>query len=141
MIGFSDHTLGNVISSASILFGVKFIEKHYTFDKLLPDSADHWLSLDESELTEFVENLRTLELSLGSPIKEKKECEEETFKFARRSLVSNKKITSGQIVKIDDITAKRPGTGLKPELMDDYIGRRANRDILEDSLLEDSWFD
>tara|TARA_B100001093_G_scaffold514950_1_gene590171 strand:+ start:291 stop:1343 length:1053 start_codon:yes stop_codon:yes gene_type:complete len=141
LVGFSDHTLGNLIASASILFGVKFIEKHYTFDKSLPDSADHWLSLDESELTEFVINLRTLEQSLGSTIKEKKECEENTFKFARRSLVSNSNIKSGQILVANDIAIKRPGTGLKPELFNVYIGKTANRNIPEDSILEDSWFD
>lgn len=141
LVGFSDHTLGNLISSASILFGVKFIEKHYTFDKSLPDSADHWLSLDESELSVFVKNLRTLEQSLGSSVKEKKECEEITFKFARRSLVSNTNIKSGQILEANDIAVKRPGTGLKPELIEVYIGKKANRNIPEDSILEDSWFD
>ena len=47
VLGLSDHTLGTIIPAASILYGAKVIEKHYTFDKSLPDSADHWLSLDE----------------------------------------------------------------------------------------------
>lgn len=141
LIGFSDHTLGTIVPSASILYGVSYIEKHYTFDKTLPDSADHWLSLDEEELTTLVQNLRILESALGSPIKEKKACEDATFKFARRSLVANKNIKNGQIISAEDITSKRPGTGLQPIYMDRFIGRKANRDIEEDNMLELDWID
>ena len=139
LIGFSDHTLGNIVPSASILYGVSFIEKHYTFDKTLPDSADHWLSLDESELKELVENLRILEQALGSPVKEKKPCEDSTFKFARRSLVSDREIKEGQKITADDLTSKRPGTGLAPIYMDRFVGSIATRDIPEDTLLELDW--
>ena len=141
LIGFSDHTLGNIVPSASILYGVSFIEKHYTFDKTLPDSADHWLSLDEKELSEMVSNLRILEKALGSPVKEKKPCEDLTFKFARRSLVSNRLIKQGQTISADDLTAKRPGTGLPPVYMDRFVGSKANRDIEEDTMLEIDWID
>lgn len=140
LIGFSDHTLGNVIPSASILMGVKFIEKHFTFDKSLPDSADHWLSLDEEELKEMVKNLRTLEEAIGSPVKEKKNCEDLTFKYARRSLVANTNIFKGETIEKKHITAKRPGTGLSPVSIDLLIGKIANRDIEEDTILETDWF-
>ena len=141
LIGFSDHTLGTIVPSASVLLGVTYIEKHYTFDKTLPDSADHWLSLDEGELRELVENLRILELAMGSEIKEKKDCEDATFKFARRSLVAKKSIKKGDIITKDDLTAKRPGTGLAPVFQDRFIGQKANVDIASDSLLELGWID
>jgi len=141
LIGFSDHTLGTIVPSASVLLGVTYIEKHYTFDKTLPDSADHWLSLDEGELRELVENLRILELAMGSEIKEKKDCEDATFKFARRSLVAKKSIKKGDVITKDDLTAKRPGTGLAPVFQDRFIGRKANVDIASDSLLELDWID
>tara|TARA_X000000950_G_C13913662_1_gene659973 strand:+ start:687 stop:1745 length:1059 start_codon:yes stop_codon:yes gene_type:complete len=141
LIGFSDHTLGNIIPSASILYGVSFIEKHYTFDKTLPDSADHWLSLNEVELKEMIDNLRLLEKALGSAVKEKKPCEDLTHKYARRSLVSNRPIKQGQIITADDLTAKRPGTGLAPKYMDEFIGKKASRNIEEDTMLEIDWID
>ena len=141
LIGFSDHTLGTIVSSASILFGVTYIEKHYTFDKTLPDSADHWLSLDERELRELVENLRTLELALGSDIKEKKDCEDATFKFARRSLVSKRSIKKGDVITADDLTAKRPGTGLAPIFKNRFVGKKVKIDIAEDSLLKLDWIE
>ena len=141
LIGFSDHTLGTIVPSASILYGVTYIEKHYTFDKTLPDSADHWLSLDESELKDLVDNLRILELALGSEIKEKKDCEDATFKYARRSLVANNNIKKGDVITENDLTAKRPGTGLAPVFKDRFVGQKANVDIPEDSLIELGWIE
>tara|TARA_B100001989_G_scaffold250361_1_gene227336 strand:- start:183 stop:1235 length:1053 start_codon:yes stop_codon:yes gene_type:complete len=141
IIGFSDHTLGNLIPSASILYGVKFIEKHYTFDKSLPDSADHWLSLDENEMREMVNNLRTLEKALGSSVKEMKECEVPTHKFARRSLVANKDLSINHVIQEDDLTAKRPGTGISPIHLNKFLGKKTKLEIKEDSLIEESWFE
>ncbi len=131
-IGFSDHTLGTLIPGASILLGVTFIEKHYTFDKTLPESADHWLSLDEGELFRLVSDLRILEGALGSDVKEKKECEDATHKFARRSLVAARCIPKGSIITDEDLTAKRPGNGLAPVLKDRFLGLKAMVDIFED---------
>ncbi len=136
LIGFSDHTLGTIIPAASILYGVSFIEKHYTFDKTLPDSADHWLSLNEAELTQMVQYVRELEQALGSPHKTKLPCEEKTHKFARRSLVAKKNIKKGQILTEEDLTCKRPGTGLTPVYFDRFIGHAAKQDIQEDTLMK-----
>ncbi len=136
LIGLSDHTLGTIIPAASILYGVSFIEKHYTFDKTLPDSADHWLSLDEKKLSQLVEYVRILEKSLGESHKQKMPCETDTHKFARRSLVSQKNLRKGHILTQNDLTCKRPGTGLPPAYYDRFIGRKTKRDIPEDTLLK-----
>jgi sialic acid synthase SpsE len=138
LIGFSDHTLGNLITSASIMCGVKFIEKHYTFDKTLPDSADHWLSLDEEELGTLVKNLRILELALGSSTKEKKECEELTYKYARRSLVSLRNIKEGTKIVAGDIGCKRPGTGIPPSRYSEIVGSVAKKFIESDILISEN---
>jgi len=136
MLGFSDHTLGTTIASASILYGVRFIEKHFTYDKSLPDSADHWLSLDEQELRNLVDELRILEKALsGNGLKEKLDCEDKTHKYARRSIVASKPILCGEMFSFDNVNCKRPGTGVPPALMDRFLGHQASRDIKEDELL------
>mgnify|MGYP001063727265 CR=1 FL=1 len=135
LIGLSDHTLGTIVPAASILYGVSFIEKHYTFDKTLPYSADHWLSLDEAELCQLVKDVRILEKALGSPVKEKKPCEDATFKFARRSLVASRDIQKGAKIVAEDLALKRPGTGLAPAYMQQIIGKTALVDVEEDSLI------
>ena len=141
LVGLSDHTLGNIIASASVLYGVSAIEKHFTFDKTLPDSADHWLSLDPFELKELVENVKIINSSKGSSKKIKLECEEETFKYARRSIVSSKKLSKGREISYSDLSYKRPGTGISPKDYKAIIGRILTRDIEKDTLLKYSDFE
>ena len=55
LIGLSDHTLGVNVPISSVLLGSRVIEKHFTIDKKLKKSADHWLSV-------ILKNLIKLEL-------------------------------------------------------------------------------
>ncbi len=135
VLGLSDHTLGTIIPAASVLYGAKIIEKHYTFDKTLPYSADHWLSLDEAELTRLVSDVRELEKAVGKGKKIRLECETPAFKYARRSVVAVKDIQKGMRINRDLVAAKRPGTGLPPEFLERVIGARATRNIEADELL------
>jgi sialic acid synthase SpsE len=136
VLGLSDHTLGTIVPASSVLYGCKVIEKHYTFDKTLPESSDHWLSLDESGLKQMVDQVRELEMAIGHGRKELLECEKPAHTFARRSLVSDKAIQKGQVIERHMLTAKRPGTGLPPEMIERFVGETASRDIAEDELLE-----
>jgi sialic acid synthase SpsE len=135
LLGLSDHTLGTLIPSASVLLGVRAIEKHFTFDKTLPLSADHWLSLDVQEMTELVKNVRTMELALGSGIKELLDCEKLAHQNARRSIVARRQIPKGKRIELDDLIMKRPGTGLQPAEMSKVLNKHPIRDILEDDLI------
>ena len=56
ILGLSDHTIGTIASSASILLGTRVIEKHFTINKKLKKSADHWLSIDPKELKKLRED-------------------------------------------------------------------------------------
>ena len=140
MLGLSDHTLGTLIPAASVLYDSKVIEKHYTFDKTLPDSADHWLSLNEEELTEMVMQIRELEKAKGFGKKETLKCEIPAHKIARRSVVANKAIKKGDIITGDMIAEKRPGTGLAPEFRNRIIGTTSKKDMEIDHLIEISDF-
>lgn len=135
-LGLSDHTLGTIVPAASVLYGARVIEKHYTFDKTLPDSADHWLSLDEAELTRLVEDVRTLELALGDGIKRTLDCEQLTRSNARRSVVAAGPIAAGAVLREEDLALKRPGTGLPPVAFYDLVGMTTTRAIDPDELLE-----
>jgi sialic acid synthase SpsE len=134
-MGLSDHTLGTIVPAASVLYGVEVIEKHYTFDKTLPMSADHWLSLNEAELKDLVQQVRTLEQAVGIGKKVRLECEMAAYKYARRSVVAAKPITVGTTITRDMLTMKRPGTGLSAEYIDRLVGAIAARNIDSDALL------
>ena len=135
LVGLSDHTLGIEIASASALYGVSAIEKHFTFNKKLLKSADHWLSIDPGELKKLVENVRTINLSMGNGKKISLKCENHARKFARRSIVANKKITKGEVLTKNKIYFKRPGTGISPSLLKKVLGKRAKKEITYDKLI------
>ena len=135
LVGLSDHTLGIEIASASVLYGVSAIEKHFTFNKKLLKSADHWLSIDPGELKKLVENVRIINLSMGNGKKKALKCENQARKFARRSIVANKKITKGEVLTKNKICFKRPGTGISPSLLKKVLGKRAKKEITYDKLI------
>ena len=135
LVGLSDHTLGIEIASASVLYGVSAIEKHFTFNKKLLKSADHWLSIDTGELKKLVDNVKIINLSMGNGKKIALKCENQARKFARRSIVANKKITIGEVLTKNKICFKRPGTGISPSLLKKVLGKRAKKEITYDKLI------
>jgi N,N'-diacetyllegionaminate synthase len=135
VIGLSDHTIGPVIPAASILYGVKVIEKHYTYDKKLPDSADHWLSIDEDGLGNLVKMLRQLEPAIGNGQKSLLNCEEIARSNARRSLVASGTIKKGEKFSYTNVIPKRPGYGISPVNIDELVGLTAQCDIEDDVII------
>ena len=135
-IGISDHTLGSFPSVIAAAMGACVIEKHFTVDKTLPDSADHWLSVDPNELKGIVSFVRIVEELRGSKKKKIFDCEKETRKFDKRSIVSKVAIPKGTTITADMITYKRPGTGIWPSERDRVIGKVAKEDIAEDTTLQ-----
>lgn len=135
LIGLSDHTLGPIAPLASIPLGCCIIEKHFTIDKNLPDSADHWLSLDPDELKFMVDNIKLLNQTLGPKLKYSQQCEEIARYGARRSLYSLKSIKKGEKFTLDKLIAKRPYNGICPSNIDEILEKTAAKDIDADTLL------
>lgn len=140
-VGYSDHTYGITAPLAAVALGACSIEKHYTVDKSLPDSPDHSFSLDPQELKAMMTAIRDLEKTLGTFVDGPYPAEAKAFRFARKSLVSAKKIAKGVIVSLDMLTCKRPGTGIYPKEMKSVVGLKAKQDIPEDTTLTWEMFD
>lgn len=138
-VGLSDHSIGITVPVAATAIGAKVIEKHYTVDKSLLKSADHWLSVDPEELAQMVKSIRDVEAAMGSAEKKVFAAEKTTYQFDKRSIVSAKYIPEGTVITEDLLVMKRPGTGIEPKLKDILIGRKAKRDIEEDTLI--TWDD
>ena len=131
LVGYSDHTLGIEVPVSAVAMGAKIIEKHFTLDKNLP-GPDHKASLEPDELKEMVKAIRNIEITLGDGIKKPNKSEIEIMKVARRSLIANKVIRAGEIIKESDIAIKRPGTGILPKFKDIIIGMKLINDIRQD---------
>jgi len=135
-VGLSDHTLGIAVPQAAVALGAVVVEKHYTVDKTLPGSPDHHLSVDHHDLKRMMDAIRTIEKAMGRYEKGPVEAESEAYRYARRSIVTNQDIPAGVAITRDMLTFKRPGTGIYPKFVDDVVGRTANNDIAEDTVLE-----
>ena len=135
-VGYSDHTLGIEVPIAAVALGATVIEKHFTLDKTLP-GPDHKASLEPDELTAMISAIRNIEKAIGgSGLKEVSPSEEKNKPIARKSIVASTDIKKGDIFTPENLTVKRPGTGISPMQWDEVIGKEAKRDFQEDELIE-----
>lgn len=135
VLGLSDHTIGELIPTLSVMLGAQVIEKHFTVDNNLPDSADHWLSINPAEISKLMCDLKTAEKAKGVKFKDVLACESLTRANARRSIVVNGSIKSGDKFTETNLITKRPGTGISAIYWDDVIGLTASRDLSDDEIL------
>lgn len=134
-IGYSDHTEGITIPVAAAARGAEVIEKHFTLDRRM-EGPDHAASLEPAELCEMVAAIRTTELALGSRCKEPSASELPNRAVARKSIVAGKRISAGDAFTEENLTTKRPGSGLSPMCWDEVVGQIARRDFDLDEMIE-----
>ena len=135
-VGYSDHTLGIEVPIAAVALGATVIEKHFTLDKNLP-GPDHKASLEPEELKAMVMAIRNVEKAIGgSGLKEVSKSEAKNKPIARKSIVATKTIKKGDLFSAENLTVKRPGTGISPMQWDEVIGKTAKKDFEEDDLIE-----
>ncbi|MBN9300120.1 MAG: N-acetylneuraminate synthase [Filimonas sp.] len=134
-IGYSDHTIGIEIPIAAVALGATIIEKHFTLNRDM-EGPDHKASLEPKELKEMVQAIRNVEMALGSPEKIISQSENENIVIARKSIVARTAIKKGDVFTDNNLTAKRPGTGISPMRWLDLLGKIATRDFNEDEQIE-----
>lgn len=133
-VGYSDHTQGIEVAIAAVAMGATVIEKHFTLDRNLP-GPDHKASLEPAELNAMVAAIRNIEVALGDGIKRLTTSEARNRPVVRKSLVASRAIKSGALFTAENITAKRPATGISPMRWDEVIGKTALRDFGLDELI------
>lgn len=134
-VGYSDHTDGIEIPIAAAALGAAVIEKHFTLDKNM-EGPDHKASLEPDELREMIRAIRNIELSLGDGRKIPSASEKKNMDIVRKSIVAKCDIAQGEILTEENITTKRPGSGLSPMRWREVMGTKAIRDFKEDELIE-----
>jgi len=133
-VGYSDHTLGIEVPIAAVALGATVIEKHFTLDKKM-EGPDHKASLDPEELKAMVSSIRNIEKAIGNGIKAPSPSEAKNKSIARKSIVASKDIKKGEILSTENLTVKRPGTGISPMRWDEIIGTKADKSYSEDDLI------
>lgn len=133
-IGYSDHTPGIEVPVAAVALGAQVIEKHFTLDRNMP-GPDHKASLEPAELDAMIRSIRNIEKALGSAEKAPSPGELKNMAAARKSIVASCDIRKGETFTDQNLTVKRPGTGINPLFWDDIIGTFAARDYKADELI------
>ncbi len=133
--GYSDHTRGIEIPIAATALGATVIEKHFTLDTSMP-GPDHAASLNPDELEEMVRRISHVSMALGSAVKRVTPSERKNMEAARKSIVAATDIKEGEFFTEDNLTVKRPGTGISPMRWDEIIGKASTRFYKADDLIQ-----
>lgn len=135
-VGYSDHTKGIEVPIAAVALGATVIEKHFTLDRTLP-GPDHKASLEPDELKAMVSAIRNIEKAVGGDgTKHVSESERKNIAIARKSIVAACDIKAGDLFTEENLTVKRPGSGISPMRWEEVLGMKAKRDFAEDELIE-----
>ena len=133
-VGYSDHTLGIEVDIAAVAMGASLIEKHFTLDKNM-DGPDHKASLEPDELKSMIKAIRNIELALGDGIKRASPSEAKNKDTARKSIVATSNIIKGEEFGSENLSIKRPGSGISPMRWYELIGQVAQKDYQSDELI------
>jgi N-acetylneuraminate synthase len=138
-IGYSDHTLPDSAMTSLMtahLLGAVIIEKHFTHDKSLPGN-DHYHAMDKHDLARFIALIHTTHTLLGTDdFKVPISTEAIARKNARRSIVVAQDIPAGKKLTAEDLTYKRPGTGISPLHWDEVLNRHTITELQADHILQ-----
>lgn len=142
LIGYSDHTLPDPFMTSLVtatLLGAVVIEKHFTHDKTLPGN-DHYHAMDVGDLGRYMEAVDKIQMLRG-PSDHKAPIATEAISRlnARRSIVLARDVPIGRRLVSEDLTYKRPGTGISPQHWDAVLGRLTSRALEADHVLQ--WTD
>lgn len=136
VIGYSGHELGLAPSLAAVALGAKVLERHITLDKTMKGN-DHACSLEPAELRALVEQVRQIELSLGSPHKVRQPSEEPCYRKLGKSVVAARDLPVGTVITEHDLDVKvAEPPGVEAHLFDSLIGKKATTSIARDEAIQ-----
>lgn len=133
VVGYSDHTESVETGALAVSAGAALLERHVTYD-VRAAGPDHAASLEADGFARYAELARRAERKgdEGSSTKCVLDCEQDVRRVSRQSIVATRDLAAGVVLTVDDLTIKRPGTGIEPWRMDEVIGATAARDVEAD---------
>jgi len=133
-VGYSDHTTESDTGALAVAAGARMIEKHLTLDRSRP-GPDHAASADPGGFAAYVRAIRRAESMLGPRAKAVLPVEHDVRSASRQSITARRDLAAGSTLRAEDLTIKRPGTGLGPHLLASLPGRVLARDVRGDEPL------
>lgn len=126
-VGLSDHTPGVGVSVAAVALGATVIEKHFVLDRN-GGEVDAEFSLEPTELKMLVEETARAHDALGAV---HYGCTEKEIgsRIHRRSLYIAKDMRAGDMFTTENLRSVRPGLGLAPKYLPQFLGRKIKQDV------------
>lgn len=137
LVGYSDHTNGNLCAILAVGQGAALLEHHFTKDKNLP-GPDQKASADPRELKRYIKAIHDAYVALGDGLKRVMPEEMSIKTKMQKSLTAARNIRRGETIMREDILIRRPATGLAPNLLYKVIGKKAGKDIETDAPIKES---
>ena len=137
IIGYSDHSLGDLACTTAVSLGSKIIEKHFTLNKK-QSGADHRLSMTPTEFKLMVKKIRIIEKSLGNKNVFPTKIEEKIKKFYHRTIIASKTIFKNQKLSKNNISLKRTnkeGKRMHPREYFKIIKKKSKKKINKGDLI------
>lgn len=133
-IGYSDNGDDMIVPIVAVSLGAKIIEKHFTLSKKMK-GPDHNMSTDPKQFKKMIDQIHEIEKMFGDGIKKCQKSELENLIGARRSITARSDLPKNSIIIKEDITLKRPATGIEPKYFNKIIGRKTKRKIKADDAI------
>ncbi len=135
-VGLSDHSGAIHAGLAAAALGADAIEVHVCFSResFGPDVP---ASVTIPELAELVRGVRFLETALSHPVDKDALAAELAPMRAlfMKSVVAAQDVVAGTVLEAHHLAAKKPGTGIPADHLDDLLGRRLARDLKRDQII------
>jgi len=135
-VGLSDHSGTIWPALAAYTMGARILEIHVTMSREL-FGPDVCASVTTGELRQMVDGLRFTQAMLANPVDKDTMAGELTplRELFTRSVVTRRALSAGTCLTVEDLTIKKPGTGIPEARLNELIGRTLACDLEPDSFL------
>lgn len=135
-VGLSDHSGTIFPSLAAVTLGAELVEIHVTFDRGMfgPDVP---ASVTTAELKQLVEGINFVEQMLAHPV-DKNEMAREMAQVRNifgKSLVARTDLEIGTVLTEENLTSRKPGTGISIAQLPEIVGARLTRAVKAGEIL------
>ena len=138
LVGYSAPDRRDEMDIMAVTDGACVLEKRLTMDRELP-GHHHILSKEPDEFETYVEKMRNVRAARGvKDLQPSQEDLRERTKYFRQ-IVADQDIPAGTELTADMLAGKRPATGISPEFMELFVGRKTKQEIQRNEAL--SWKD
>jgi N,N'-diacetyllegionaminate synthase len=137
LVGYSDHAPGWTVVLGAVALGACIIEKHFTDDNSR-SGPDHAHSLNPTEFTAMITQVRELETALGNGLKQPCTAEDLERILARRAIYAKIAIAKETKLTRDMLKIVRPALpdGISANLLSSVEGKIVNQNIEASQLIK-----